>query len=240
MFFLNSRSVIKVKAENGLNFLNRLVTADLKKIQDGGFLFSAILNSKARFLCDFFIFLINDEVFIDINNNDVSFFINTIKYYDLVDEIKFEIQPNLKVFANEEFLINWKQGKFKGRFLLAEQSTIQNEDIYNEERIKLCLPDGSLELVKEKSIIMDYGYERAGAMSFDKGCYLGQELMTRTKRVGEVRKALACIENNGLKIQSLSSFGNYSLILAYKEELLNQTQISLKEGVFKIFSTSME
>ena len=235
MFFLNSRSVIKVKGINVLGFLNRLVTADLKKMQDGEFIFSALLNSKARFLCDFFVFLINDEVFVDINKGDASFFINTIKYYDLLDEINFTIEPNLKVFTDEEFLHNWKSGKFKGRFLLKEPKLdALTEDEFNLERIKLCLPDGFFELIKEKSIIMDYGYEEAGAMNFEKGCYLGQELMTRTKRTGDVRKALCCIKTDGLSVECLSSFGDYSLILAYKKDFLQKTEIALKEGVFKI------
>ncbi len=233
MFFLASRCILKISGSDVLSFLNRLITADLKKLNDGGFIFSALLNSKGRFLFDFFLHLKNGEFFLDINSKCIADFQKTIKYYDLLDEINFS-KEDLQVFASKDFLKNWKNGIFEGRFLSppvvssvkislenssVEKEMYQSEEVYNEERIKLCLPDGSLELMPEKSIIMEYGYEEAGAMSFEKGCYIGQELMTRTKRVGEIRKALYCIKNEDVTNEEvLSSFGNYSLVLAYKKD----------------------
>jgi folate-binding protein YgfZ len=244
MFYISSRAVLKITVKNAIQFLNGLITADLKKLKEDGFLFSALLNSKGRFLYDFFIYLKRGEVFIDINKNCVDGFKKIIKYYDLLDEISIE-KTNFQVFASSKFLLNWKEGNFEGRFLLENKDkplieNTQSEDEYNLERIKLCLPEGFLELKQEKSIILEYGYEQAGAISFEKGCYIGQELITRTKRVGEVRKALYCIFT-GVEIktlEALSYFKGYSLLLGYKSDFESKSEVILEGKIYPVISSS--
>ena len=245
MFWLESRKVIKITGSNALAFLNRIVTADLEKLKQDEFLFSALLNSKSRFLYDFFIFLNGKDILIDLNKNCVDGFINTIKYYDLLDEYKITIDKDLYVFAEKGFLSNWNNGKFEGRLLSStKKANYTNESLYNEERIKFCLPDGFCELIKEKSIILDYGYESTGAISFTKGCYIGQELITRTKRVGEIRKGLCCVEiisnlkilEETKEIKVLSTFGKCALLLMYKKDYANKIELNIDGNIFKIIS----
>jgi folate-binding Fe-S cluster repair protein YgfZ len=83
---------------------------------------------------------------------------------------------------------------------------------------------------------LEYGYEEAGAVSFDKGCYIGQELITRTKRVGEVRKALYCLHLEGKQkpIDALSSFGDYALILGYKQDFEGKDIIEINGIKYKV------
>lgn len=228
MYFLTSRVIIRIRQKNFQNFLHRLVTADVSGLKDGGFVFSTLLNAKGRFLYDFFIYKVNDDILIDIDRNEGLNFINTIKQYDLLLEFNFAIEDNLKIFADDEFLKNLKAGIFKGRYI---KDVIldgnKSEEEYNLERIKLQIPDGFLNLTKERSIILEYGYDFLNAISFDKGCYIGQELMNRTKRIGEVRKALYCLisdvktlnkgevlgEDDGVVVESLF---NHNLILGKK------------------------
>jgi folate-binding protein YgfZ len=239
MFFLSSRCALKIVGKNTIQFLSGLLTADLRSLTEGGFLFSALLNSKGRFLYDFFLHHKNGEIFIDINKNQADGFKKAILQYDLLDDFKIE-DTRLQVFASEDFLLNWKGGKFEGRFLL-EEGKGKSEEEYNLERIKLCLPDGALELKQEKSIILEYGYEEAGAVSFDKGCYIGQELITRTKRVGEVRKALYCVvQGINPKLQeTLSSFKEYSLVLGYKQDFEGKSEIVFEGKIYPIISSSL-
>jgi folate-binding protein YgfZ len=240
MFDLASRKVIKITG--GLNVLQGIFTADLKALTVNNFTFSAMLNAKGRFVFDFFIRKIEDGFFIDIRSEWVEKFIKSIKYYDLLDEISISI-TDMKTIASNSFLSSWKKGIFEGREYIEKiplSSKIKTEEEYNLERIKLCLPDGFLELVQEKSIILDFGYDEASGINFNKGCYTGQELMTRTKRTGEVRKALYCIyqeSGNFEKLENvLSIFGKYALILGYKEEFQNKIDFEIEGEKFSIHS----
>jgi folate-binding protein YgfZ len=61
---------------------------------------------------------------------------------------------------------------------------------WDAHRIRLGLPDGSRDLVPEKAILLENGFNELHGVDWEKGCYLGQELTARTKYRGLVRKRL--------------------------------------------------
>ncbi|MRG71552.1 folate-binding protein [Alphaproteobacteria bacterium HT1-32] len=63
-------------------------------------------------------------------------------------------------------------------------------DDYDRWRLSLGLPDGSRDMVVEKAILLESGFEALNGVDFDKGCYMGQELTARTKYRGLVKKRL--------------------------------------------------
>ena len=52
------------------------------------------------------------------------------------------------------------------------------------------MPDGSRDLVTEKSTLLESGFEELNGVDFAKGCFVGQELTARMKYRGLVRKRL--------------------------------------------------
>ena len=64
------------------------------------------------------------------------------------------------------------------------------ESVYHHHRIHLGIPEGGYDLVHHHSIILEYGYQHINAISWTKGCYMGQELMARTFHRGVIRKHL--------------------------------------------------
>jgi folate-binding protein YgfZ len=75
--------------------------------------------------------------------------------------------------------------------------TKSNLQGYDRKRIPLGIPDGARDIPREKGIILEYGLDELHAVDWDKGCYLGQELTSRTKYRGIVRKRLMPIDING-------------------------------------------
>lgn len=75
----------------------------------------------------------------------------------------------------------------------------ETQDIYETLRLKYCLPEVGKELMPEKTIPFDANLDDLNVLSFDKGCYLGQELIARTKYQGLVRKKLYPVHLLGLK-----------------------------------------
>ncbi|KAH0456831.1 hypothetical protein IEQ34_014738 [Dendrobium chrysotoxum] len=57
-------------------------------------------------------------------------------------------------------------------------------------RIERGVPEGSTEIPKCEAIPLEYNLEGLNAISFDKGCYVGQELVARTHHRGVIRKRL--------------------------------------------------
>lgn len=61
--------------------------------------------------------------------------------------------------------------------------------VYHAWRLSKGIPEGACDLVPNKSIILEYGYQHLAAISWTKGCYMGQELMARTYHRGQLHKA---------------------------------------------------
>jgi folate-binding protein YgfZ len=68
---------------------------------------------------------------------------------------------------------------------------------YDRLRLAQGVPDGSRDLVVEKSFLLENNFEELNGVDFDKGCYVGQELTARTKFRGVVRKRLYRVEVEG-------------------------------------------
>ncbi|WP_419905368.1 YgfZ/GcvT domain-containing protein [Kiloniella sp.] len=68
---------------------------------------------------------------------------------------------------------------------------------YDSLRIPLGIPDGSRDLEVEKSILLENGFNELGAIDWDKGCYIGQELTARTKYRALIKKRLVPVSLTG-------------------------------------------
>jgi len=61
---------------------------------------------------------------------------------------------------------------------------------YDKLRISLGLPDSSRDMKIEKSTLLESGFDELNGVSFNKGCYIGQELTARTKHRGLIKRRL--------------------------------------------------
>jgi hypothetical protein len=70
-------------------------------------------------------------------------------------------------------------------------------DSYDRLRLSLGVPDGSRDLVLEKSILLESGFDELNGVDWQKGCYIGQELTARTKYRGLTKKRLLPVRIEG-------------------------------------------
>ncbi len=68
---------------------------------------------------------------------------------------------------------------------------------YDDLRLRLGLPDGSRDLVVDRAILLENGFDELNGVDFDKGCYMGQELTSRTKHRAMIRKRLMPVAIDG-------------------------------------------
>ena len=64
-------------------------------------------------------------------------------------------------------------------------------------RLAQGVPDGVRDLVPEKSILLENGFDELNGIAWDKGCYVGQELTARTKYRGLIKKRLMPVAIDG-------------------------------------------
>ena len=68
---------------------------------------------------------------------------------------------------------------------------------YDRHRLALGVPDASRDLVVEKSILLESGFDELNGVDWQKGCYVGQELTARTKYRGLIKKRLFPVKIDG-------------------------------------------
>ncbi|MBI3515880.1 MAG: folate-binding protein YgfZ [Proteobacteria bacterium] len=68
---------------------------------------------------------------------------------------------------------------------------------YDRHRLALGVPDGSRDLIVEKSLLLENGFDELNGVDWHKGCYVGQELTARTKYRGLVKKRLLPVAIDG-------------------------------------------
>jgi folate-binding protein YgfZ len=77
-----------------------------------------------------------------------------------------------------------------GRRSIAPKTNVPSgSDDYQARRLGLGVPEGA-DFGSDKIFALDAGLDELHAVSFDKGCYVGQELTARMKHRGTARKRL--------------------------------------------------
>lgn len=73
---------------------------------------------------------------------------------------------------------------------------ITTPDAYTAFRIHLGVPESGLDLLPEKSFILESNFDELHGVNHKKGCYIGQEVTSRTKRKAQLRKRLLSLTIN--------------------------------------------
>lgn len=68
---------------------------------------------------------------------------------------------------------------------------------YDLHRLKLGIPDGSRDVLVDRGVPLECGFDELNAIDWHKGCYVGQELTARTRYRGLIRKRLIPVHIQG-------------------------------------------
>lgn len=75
---------------------------------------------------------------------------------------------------------------------------LASEDFYHYYRIISGVPESGADLVSGKSNPMDFQYDLMNAFDFDKGCYIGQEVISRIVNQGKRKYAILPVSYSGV------------------------------------------
>ena len=75
--------------------------------------------------------------------------------------------------------------------------SVDQIDIWHTARIEAGIPEGAIDLTPERALMLEAGLDQLGAVDFEKGCYVGQEVTARTYYRGLVKRRLVPITITG-------------------------------------------
>jgi folate-binding protein YgfZ len=74
---------------------------------------------------------------------------------------------------------------------------VASDESYRLARLTLGIPEDADDLVVEKAILLENGFDEMNAIAWTKGCWMGQELTARTRYRGLVKKRLLPVRVEG-------------------------------------------
>jgi folate-binding protein YgfZ len=207
--FLPDRGVIKVAGEDARNFLNGLVTTDLDKLKPGLGRFGALLTPQGKIIVDFLITEVpaghGGGFLIDCPKALAEGLATKLKFYKLRAKVTVEnldlgvlaawdgalaAQPDL-AFADP------RNDGLGHRILIPEDlkqklsdligAELVDADEYEAHRIALGVPRGGLDFMYSDAFPHETNMDRLAGVDFDKGCYVGQEVVSRMQHRGTAR-----------------------------------------------------
>ena len=249
-FYKNSNSrFLSVEGEDSSDFLQNLITNDVNKCTKENILYSCLLTPQGKFISDFFIFYKNNKFIIETHSFFYEKLLKKLNLYKLRSKVLFKEITNLSSYSvfgevnnNANFIVfcaDPRNNKIGNKLICkSEDSKIFNnfneidEKKYHEILIQNTVPLSHFDLVENKSLLLENNFENLNSISWEKGCYVGQELTARMKYRALLKKRIyslavkagfpkadQTIKIDGIDYGKIISIENQSILAMLKIEL---------------------
>lgn len=195
-------SIIKVTGPDKFSFLQGIISNDVEILKTKLSLYAAILTPQGKYLSDFFLSMYQDNILIEIKSKNLDLVIKKLSMFKLRSNVSFEVITNFKIYLLNESGVKifekernkkiFNDPRFKNLFHRVyifgkhKMSNLENngfsplkQDEYHSLRLLNAIPDFTQDAISNKSLLMEMRFDRLNGVSWNKGCYLGQEITAR-------------------------------------------------------------
>ena len=221
---LPDRGVIKVIGDDARKFLHGLVTADILDLAPGMARFCALLTPQGKIIADFLVTeaprVEGGGFFLDIPRALATVLVEKLNLYKLRAKVLIEdLSEILGVLAVWDGVGATKQAK-QGlgyvdprlstlglRIMIAPHrgaeaaselaAALVGAEEYEAHRIALGVPRGGLDFAYGNAFPHEADMDQLGGIDFAKGCYVGQEVVSRIEHRGIARTRAVSLRYDG-------------------------------------------
>jgi tRNA-modifying protein YgfZ len=195
------RGLFKVFGSEAVQFLNGLITNDVKSLEDGSEMIAAFPNAQGRLLAVVRVRRIGDSFYFETEETTrEKVFQNLFRFTfagdffveDLSDKYQFFSlfsMENVKWTIENIEILNFGKDVFIPHNVEIDlnESIEISDDLYEVLRIENGVPLYGID-IDETTIVSEIG--NADIISYKKGCYIGQEIIARIYFRGHIAKQL--------------------------------------------------
>ena len=201
---MTRRGVVAVRGLDAPKFLNDLVTSDVPEAA-GTAKFGALLSPQGKILFDFIVFRDGDGFLFDLPKAGVADFMKRMGFYRLRARVEIaDLSPEREVIAawgaagapivdgpvaaDPRLAALGFRGIVPAGADMAADYTEAAIAGYDAHRIALGVPEGGVDFAYGESYPHDADMDQLGGVDFAKGCYVGQEVVSRMQHRGTARR----------------------------------------------------
>lgn len=199
---LSDRTIVKVEGADATHFLQNLITVNVEAVKPGQVHPAALLTPQGKILFDFLVSRHGDSGYAcDIRGDQAADFIRRLTLYKLRAAVAIEQLPETPVIAGwdghapEGALRDMRFPEDAHVWRLYGSGSVLDAEPAAWDTIRITHgvaesgSDFALSDVFPHDILMDLN----GGVDFKKGCYVGQEVVSRMQHRGTARRRVATL-----------------------------------------------
>jgi folate-binding protein YgfZ len=181
----SARGVLKVTGPDRAEFLQGMCTADVKKLAPGASAYAAFLTNKGAMVADGRIWNRGEEIAIDTEPGYLATVRDYLQKYLVSEEAEVADAPELAVLTDR--LVPRAELQAALEQALAQGAVLMGFEAWERARVERGTPRYGQDM-DDKTIPLEAGLKPF--ISYDKGCYVGQEVIARATFRGHVNREL--------------------------------------------------
>jgi folate-binding protein YgfZ len=202
---LENRGLIQLEGAERHAFLQNLISNDIQTLRPGRAVYACLLNAQGKFLHDFFISEGDGFTMVECEGGGrAQDLYKRLTMYRLRADVQISVEeavPVYTIFGGKNVPgypdprhadMGWRS--FEKPEGVPEKSFAD----WDRHRISLTIPDGSRDMLVENSTLLECNIDKLNGVSFDKGCYVGQEITARMHYRGLTKKHLYTVRGKNL------------------------------------------
>ena len=207
---LPDRAVFEVSGPDAKGFLQGLVTNDVENLADDQAIHVGLLTPQGKIMFDFFVIGHTGGFLIDCAASQIDDLIKRLTFYKLRAKVDITAKPDMAVAASwgdraevpdnvlvvaDPRLADMGRRIIAKKDQLARLSNSQPHD-YHVHRIISGIAD-TADIGSSLHFPHEANFDQLAGVSFTKGCYVGQEVVSRMQHRGTARSRMIAVTFDG-------------------------------------------
>ena len=196
--FRLDRTLIRVSGPDAVGFLDNLLTQNVST--DAPVRYAGLLSPQGKVIADMFVWRDADARVLDVHPSRADDLVRRLTMYKLRANVSLSTAPGGVLVNEEPFGNSIRDPRLEAlgwRALTADVSSATREDDYNAMSITAGVPHLALDAQPEEVFALEALLEELNGVDFQKGCFVGQENVSRMKRRATTRRKFCPVVFDG-------------------------------------------
>ncbi len=188
-FTLPGHRILSVAGPDARDLLQRVITADVVSLEDGHCRPGALLTPQGKILVDFLIFADGETLWLDVPASAAEGLLKRLTMFKLRARAEIVLNTDLRaLWSTSPFPGSAGDPRLAGRVHRGIGEQGGEARTLDTIEIQAGVPAFDRDYGEAEVFPTDVNLDAFGGVGWKKGCFIGQEVVSRMKRRGTIRK----------------------------------------------------